>query len=75
MRRFLAYEAYVAYHEIIHEEANATARLLPSWASYERGMETLSASVNALDQKDAFARKGLTFADLGIKVCYHSEAS
>lgn len=68
MKRFLAYEAYVAYHEIIHEEANSTARIVPAWPAYERGVEALSASVNTLEQKEAFGRKGLTFADLGIKV-------
>lgn len=68
MKRFLAYEAYVAYHEIVHEEANSTSRIIPTWPTYERGVEALSASVNALSQKDACARKGMTLADLGIKV-------
>ena len=68
MKRFLAYEAYVAYHEIVHEEASITSRLIPTWSTYERGVEALSASINAIDQKEACARKGMTLSDLGIKV-------
>ena len=72
MKRFLAYEAYLAYHEIIHEEAHSMSRLVPAWSAYERGVEALSASLNALEQKEALGRKGLTFSDLGIKVSIHT---
>ena len=68
MKRFLAYEAYVAYHEIVHEEASSTLRIIPTWSTYERGVEALSGSVNALSQKDVCVRKGMTLSDLGIKV-------
>ncbi len=68
MRRFLAYEAYVAHHEIVHEEASLTSRLVPAWIAYERGVEALSASIVAIEHKDSCGRKGLTLSDLGIKV-------
>lgn len=68
MKRFQAYEGYVAYHEIIHAEASSAAKFVPSWPTYERGVEALSASVNAVDKKEVFKRKGLTLSDLGIKV-------
>jgi hypothetical protein len=68
MRRFLAYGAYVAHHEIVHEEASSTSRLVPAWVAYERGVEALSASIVAIEHKETCGRKGLTLSDLEIKV-------
>jgi hypothetical protein len=70
MRRFLAYEAYVAHHEIVQEEAATTSRLVPAWNTYERGVEALNAYTLAIEHKDSCGRKGLTLSDLGIKVYY-----
>jgi hypothetical protein len=70
MKRFLAYEAYVAYHEIVHEEAHSTSRMVPAWPTYERGVEALSAHVNTVEQRELGGRKGMTLSDLGIKVIY-----
>ncbi|KIW08936.1 uncharacterized protein PV09_00852 [Verruconis gallopava] len=66
-RRFLAYEAYVAHHGIIQEEANITSKFIPSWTAYERGVEALNVSTTSIEHKDACSRKGLTLSDLGIK--------
>jgi hypothetical protein len=67
MRRFLAYEAYVAHNEIMKQDAN-TSRMLPTWPEYEHGVEALAASTTSINHREVNSRKGLTFSDLLIKV-------
>jgi hypothetical protein len=68
MRRFLAYEAYVAHNDIMDRDALLTSRMIPTWPAYERGVEALAASTTSINNREAESRKGLTFPDLLIKV-------
>jgi hypothetical protein len=67
MRRFLAYEAYVANNEIMKQDAS-TSRMLPTWPTYEHGVEALAASTTSINHREVNSRKALSFADLLIKV-------
>ncbi|KAF2435530.1 hypothetical protein EJ08DRAFT_580532 [Tothia fuscella] len=67
MRRFLAYEAYVAHNTFMDQDASFTSRMIPTWSAIERGVEVLATSTNSINHRDANSRKGLTFSDLLIK--------
>ena len=68
MNRFFAYEEYGAKYELMGHEVSGSYKLLPAWEAYERGMETLANSVSSIRTREAHSHKGLTFADLIVKV-------
>ncbi|KAF2839300.1 hypothetical protein M501DRAFT_954611 [Patellaria atrata CBS 101060] len=65
--RFFAYEAYGAQYETMLQDLESTHKLIPTWHSYEKGIEALSNSLNPAYIKASSGKRGLTFADLLIK--------
>ena len=49
-------------------EMAATSRTIPHWHAYERGIEALANTLAPTSGLDGTNKKGLTFADLLIKV-------
>lgn len=66
MLRFLEYEAYAAYTDLIGESASSLKAF--GWDETEKGIEVLSVLTLPSDTRAADHKKGLTFADLIIKV-------
>lgn len=62
---FFVYEEYCANHSLIAHELQRHAPTL--WTTYESGIESLSRTLIALDQKHQHDKKGLTVGDLLIK--------
>jgi hypothetical protein len=60
----------VANNNIMKQDVNSAFRLLPTWPEYEHGVEALATSTTSINNREASSRKGLTFADLLIKVNY-----
>jgi hypothetical protein len=67
MKRFLAYEAFAAQRDAMDRDAVSISKTITDWATFERGLETLSRSTAPIINRDATGRKGLTFSDLLIK--------
>ena len=68
MKRFFAYEEYGAKYEALTRELNVSQKINPSWPAYEKGIEALSTAVAPMNHRDDTSKKGLTLADLLIKV-------
>lgn len=68
MSRFLAYEEYSAYYEMMVADLETTHREMPSWEACERGIEVLSKATASEYSKLAERKKALSLADLLIKV-------
>ena len=49
-------------------DLSLTHKVIPGWLEYEKGIEILSTSLTSIDQRTVNGKKGLTFADLLIKV-------
>lgn len=64
MARFFVYEEYSSNNEIMLRELVAFQRSIPSWPLYETGIEALSRSIRAIDQKVNGNRRALTVSDL-----------
>ena len=62
------YEEYGARYESMLKEMAQTSRTIPHWHAYERGIEALANTLAPTSGLDGANRKGLTFADLLIKV-------
>lgn len=69
MRRFLVYEAWAAQSESLHKDILSTYRSVPSWPSFERGLETLAVLEGSINSRGSNSGKGMTLPDLLIKVC------
>lgn len=67
MKRFLAYEAFAVQRNAMERDAASISKSIGDWATFERGLETLSRSTASIINRDATGRKGLTFSDLLIK--------
>jgi hypothetical protein len=67
MNRFFAYEEYGAKYEMMVHDVAASYKSMPAWRAYEKGIETLAASVTSINNRKAQSHKGLTFGDLLIK--------
>lgn len=68
LRRFFLYEEYGAKYESMLRNMAMLSKIIPSWSTYERGIETL---VNSLVPQNGVvegSKKGLTHEDLLIKV-------
>lgn len=68
MRRFFTYEEYGSKYEMMVKDVASTHKSMPAWNAYEKGIEALANCVTSINSRDANSRKGLTFADLLIKV-------
>jgi hypothetical protein len=68
MKRFFAYEEYGAHWTAMSKELTSTCKNLPSWHSFERGVEALSKTLTSENNREANSRKALGFSDLLIKV-------
>ena len=66
MPRFLVYEEYCSNHEIMLRELGVTQRSLPYWQVFETGVEALTRSLRAIDQRRGNSRRALTVGDLLI---------
>jgi hypothetical protein len=66
MQRFLEYEAYAAYNDLIGDSATLIKTF--GWRETEKGIEALSVLTLPSENLDADNRKALTFSDLIIKV-------
>ena len=69
MSRFFVYEEYGAKFETMLHEMTLAAKNVPNWQAYERGLEALANTLAPNSGSDLNPKKGLTFADLLIKVC------
>jgi len=67
MKRFLAHEAFAVYKDAMDRDAASISKMIPDWATFERGLETLSRSTTSIINRDVTWRKALTFSDLLIK--------
>lgn len=68
MNRFFAYEEYGAKYEMMVQDVAASYKTISARRAYEKGIEALANSVTSINKRQAESRKGLTFADLLIKV-------
>ncbi len=68
MRRFFTYEEYGSKYEMMVKDVASTHKSMPPWHAYEKGIEALANCVTSINGREANSRKGLTFADLLIKV-------
>lgn len=67
--RFFAYEEYGAKYEMMVRDLAATYKTTGSNDAFERGIEVLSRTLESINNRDEHGKKGLSFADLVIKVC------
>lgn len=68
MHRFFVYEEYGAKYEMMIKDVAATARTLPQWEMYQKGLEALAASLGSINQQLDQSKKSLTIGDLLVKV-------
>ncbi|KAF2758619.1 hypothetical protein EJ05DRAFT_500138 [Pseudovirgaria hyperparasitica] len=66
MKRFFAYEQYVAHFEEMKKDMEQSRENVPL-SDYERGIEALSTALLSLNHRGSESRKGLTVQDLFIK--------
>ncbi|KAL6714072.1 hypothetical protein ACLMJK_008566 [Lecanora helva] len=66
--RFFLYEEYGAKYELMLQSMGSLSKTLPTWSSYERGIESLVHSLLPQNGGTLGSKKGLTFEDLLIKV-------
>ncbi|KAK4964134.1 hypothetical protein LTR66_012460 [Elasticomyces elasticus] len=67
MKRFVAYEEYGAKYDLMQQDIEFAQRAIPAWHDYDKGIETLAASINPTSSREANCRKALTIKDLLIK--------
>jgi hypothetical protein len=65
MHRFLTYEAYAAYNDLMGD--SATSIKTYGWQQAEKGIEALSVLALPSNQRDTDQKKALSFSDLIIK--------
>lgn len=68
MNRFFIYEEYGAKYELMIKDIAAAHRTLPQWNKYQKGLETLAASLGSANCHDDQGKKSLTVSDLMVKV-------
>ena len=68
MRRFFAYEEYGAQYEAMCRDISFTHKVTPALDAYEKGIETLATTIIPMNRRSSGGKKGLTFADMLIKV-------
>ncbi|KAI9677185.1 MAG: hypothetical protein M1829_002759 [Trizodia sp. TS-e1964] len=67
MNRFFAYEEYGAQYEMMVKHVESTDKPQPSWATYEKGIESLANALSSINSRETEGQKGQTFSDLVIK--------
>ncbi|KAI0164875.1 Dbl homology domain-containing protein [Xylariaceae sp. FL1272] len=67
MNRFFIYEEYGARYEMMIKDVALAHRTLPHWASYQKGLEALAASLSASNSHLDQSKKSLTIGDLLVK--------
>ncbi|KAI1263023.1 Dbl homology domain-containing protein [Xylariaceae sp. FL1019] len=67
MNRFFVYEEYGARYEMMIKDVALAHRTLPHWASYQKGLEALAASLSASNSHLDHSKKSLTIGDLLVK--------
>ncbi|KAK3300359.1 uncharacterized protein B0H64DRAFT_13552 [Chaetomium fimeti] len=67
MNRFFIYEEYGAKYELMTKDVAAAHRTMPGWASYQKGLEILAASLSSAESRDGHSKKALTICDLLVK--------
>lgn len=70
MNRFFIYEEYGAKYELMIKDVAGTHRVMPGWASYQKGLEVLASSLSSADSRDGQSKKALTICDLLVKVSH-----
>ena len=68
MRSFFVYEEYGAKYELMMKDVASAHRSMPRWDSYQKGLETLAASLESVNSQDDGSKKSLTIGDLLVKV-------
>ena len=68
MRSFFVYEEYGAKYELMMKDVASAHRSMPRWDSYQKGLETLAASLESANSQDDGTKKSLTIGDLLVKV-------
>lgn len=68
IHRFFAYEEYGAKYEIMVKDVASCYKTWPQWEHYQKGLETLAASLASFDSQNLNDRKSLTIGDLLVKV-------
>lgn len=68
MPSFFAYEEYSVKYEMMVRDLAATYRTLGTDDAFEKGIEVLSRTLESMNNRGEHGHKGLTFADLVIKV-------
>ena len=68
MPNFFAYEEYGAKYELMVRDLATTYKTLGTDDAFERGIEVLSRTIESMNNRGEHGQKGLTFADLVIKV-------
>ena len=71
MSRFFVYEEYAAKYETIASDVGATSKSFSTEVGFDKGIEVLSRTLESMNLHDDDSKKGLTFADLIIKVSVH----
>ncbi|OLN82036.1 Phosphatidylinositol 3,4,5-trisphosphate-dependent Rac exchanger 1 protein [Colletotrichum chlorophyti] len=64
MNRFFIYEEYGAKYEMMIKDVASAHRTMPQWDTYQRGIETLAASLGSANAHADQSRKSLTIGDL-----------
>jgi hypothetical protein len=68
MHRFLEYEAYAAFNNLMGESAVSIKNF--GWQETEKGVEALSVLTLPSENRAADDKKALTFSDLIVKVMH-----
>lgn len=70
LHRFFLYEEYGAKYELMIRDVSSAYRTMPQWEVYQKGLEALASSLNAVNRQDdvSISRKALTVGDLLVKV-------
>lgn len=70
MQSFFAYEEYGAKYDLMARDLASTYQTLGTDDTFERGIEVLSRTLDSMNIRSEHGRKGMTFSDLVIKVCF-----
>lgn len=65
--RFFIYEEYAAKYEMMIKDVRSAYRIMPDWDDYQKGIEALAWSVDALGKHSDDAKRALTTGDLLVK--------
>jgi hypothetical protein len=68
MNRFFVYEEYGAKYEMMMKDVATTYRTMPQWEVFQKGFETLAASVASINTQNENSKKALSIGDLLVKV-------